>query len=195
MNQKAHYSPIETQHDLQKWVEEHTNALYRRAYAKTGDQTLSEDLVQDTFLAAASAMDTFRGESQPLTWLYSILHRKIADHFRRVYKEKEAQIQNQSSKFDTHFFNTDGHWVMSNAPSTWASNDSLLDNEDFLSTLNKCLEKLPETWKSAVHLKYLDEKKSEHICQELQITTTNYWQMIHRAKLQLRECLELNWFK
>jgi RNA polymerase sigma-70 factor (ECF subfamily) len=39
------------------------------------------------------------------------------------------------------------------------------------------------------------DKKTEEICQELGISTTNYWQMMHRAKLQLRECIDENWFK
>lgn len=39
------------------------------------------------------------------------------------------------------------------------------------------------------------EKKTEIICQELELSTTNYWQIIHRAKLQLRHCLENKWFR
>jgi len=38
------------------------------------------------------------------------------------------------------------------------------------------------------------DMESEEICQELEITPTNYWQIMHRAKLQLRECIENNWF-
>jgi RNA polymerase sigma-70 factor (ECF subfamily) len=41
----------------------------------------------------------------------------------------------------------------------------------------------------------MEEKKGELICQELGITDTNFWQILHRAKLQLRKCIELNWFK
>ena len=54
---------------------------------------------------------------------------------------------------------------------------------------------LPTSWFAAINLKYLEEKKGEIICQELQITPTNFWQILHRAKLQLRKCLEVHWFK
>ena len=38
-------------------------------------------------------------------------------------------------------------------------------------------------------MKYLKEKDSALICQELGITATNYWQQLHRAKLKLRDCI------
>jgi RNA polymerase sigma-70 factor (ECF subfamily) len=38
------------------------------------------------------------------------------------------------------------------------------------------------------------EMSTEEICQELQISTTNCWVLLHRARLALRECLDMNWF-
>lgn len=32
------------------------------------------------------------------------------------------------------------------------------------------------------------------ICKELNVTTTNCWVLLHRARLSLRECLEARWF-
>jgi RNA polymerase sigma-70 factor (ECF subfamily) len=37
------------------------------------------------------------------------------------------------------------------------------------------------------------KKKTEAICQELEITASNYWQIVHRSKLLLKKCLELKW--
>jgi RNA polymerase sigma-70 factor (ECF subfamily) len=52
----------------------------------------------------------------------------------------------------------------------------------------------PKKWNLCVKLKYLSGKRGEEICQELEISTSNYWQIIHRAKLQLRDCVGSNWF-
>ena len=71
----------------------------------------------------------------------------------------------------------------------------LLDNVEFNNILKSCLDKLPEHWQAAVNLKYIEQKKGDVICQELDIAPTNFWQVLHRAKLQLRKCLEINWFK
>ena len=57
------------------------------------------------------------------------------------------------------------------------------------------MDQLPSHWNAAMKLKYLEDKKGELICQELEITPSNFWQVLHRAKLQLRKCLELHWFK
>ncbi|PIY34118.1 MAG: RNA polymerase subunit sigma, partial [Bacteroidetes bacterium CG_4_10_14_3_um_filter_42_6] len=59
----------------------------------------------------------------------------------------------------------------------------------------KCLDALPDRWSLSIKLKYLMEKESEEICQELGVSPTNFWQIMHRAKLQLRDCVENKWFK
>jgi RNA polymerase sigma-70 factor (ECF subfamily) len=38
------------------------------------------------------------------------------------------------------------------------------------------------------------ELDTAQICKELDVTTTNCFVMLHRARLRLRECLEANWF-
>ena len=87
-------------------------------------------------------------------------------------------------------------WITEKSPQAWEESEShLLDDDEFQDILQKCLEALPEKWNLIVKLKYLMSKKGEEICQELDIAPTNYWQMIHRAKLQLRECIETSWFQ
>jgi RNA polymerase sigma-70 factor (ECF subfamily) len=56
--------------------------------------------------------------------------------------------------------------------------------------MEECMNDLPEMEISR-NIKYLSEKKE--ICQELEITTSNYWQIVHRSKLLLKKCLELKW--
>jgi DNA-directed RNA polymerase specialized sigma24 family protein len=53
--------------DIKNWVSEFTDELYKWAYYKTSSSTMAEDLVQDTFLAAAEKMSSFRGDSSPKT--------------------------------------------------------------------------------------------------------------------------------
>ncbi len=37
--------------------------------------------------------------------------------------------------------------------------------------------------------------ETEEICKELEISSSNLWVIIHRARHQLRSCMEKNWFK
>jgi len=41
----------------------------------------------------------------------------------------------------------------------------------------------------------MEEMKGEEVCKELNISSSNLWVMLHRARLQLRDCLEKGWFK
>jgi len=184
--------PSDKSQDLAGWVDSYTTDLFTWALHKTSDEELARDLVQDTFMAAAEKLDGFRGDSSPKTFLFSILNHKIIDYYRKKVN-KPVNMDDQSF---SSVFNTNGEWLGSSKPQEWKESETnLLDDADFQSVLRKCIGNLPENWNACVTLKYLQEKKTEEICQELGITTSNYWQMMHRAKLQLRECIENNWFK
>jgi len=177
---------------LENWVKQFSADLLSWATHKVSDTELAQDLVQDTFLAASEKIESFRGDSSPKTWLFSILNYKIIDHYRAKVKQPERIGDHSLSSF----FTGDGEWLPAKRPGKWDEDENhLLDNEEFNLTLKKCLDALPEKWSLSIKLKYLMSKKGEYICQELCITPTNYWQMLHRAKLQLRECLENSWFK
>lgn len=180
---------MEPAKQITDWVNAYTGDLLRWALTKTSDQELARDLVQETFLAAVQSLDHFKGQSNPKTWLLSILNHKIADHYRKKTPVRMPDDQAFSQYFDSH-----GSWLDSARPHPWNSDEEhLLDNEEFNQVLQRCLDALPEGWSLSIKLKYLSEKKGEEICQELGLSTTNYWQIIHRAKLQLRECIENNW--
>ena len=175
---------------LEELVSLHTESLYSWAFHKTSSPTVAEDLVQDTFLAAAEKIAGFKGNSSSKTWLFSILNHKIIDFYRKKTKQ-QLPFDPQSI---SAYFEEDGSWQQKKRPKKWDENEThLLDDSDFQAILKMCLDALPEKWNLSVKLKYLMSKKGEEICQELGISTTNYWQMIRRAKLQLRECIENKW--
>ena len=179
------------QKSLSYWVDTFTEDLFSWAFQKVSDVELAKDLVQDTFLAASEKIDSFKGDSSPKTWLFSILNHKIIDFYR---KKGNKPISLDSPSF-SKFFTDDGSWHKEKQPNSWDEEDGhLLDNYDFKLILQKCIELLPDKWNSSIKLKYLMNKKSEYICQELDITSSNYWQIMHRAKLQLRDCIDVNWF-
>jgi RNA polymerase sigma-70 factor (ECF subfamily) len=159
---------------------------------KIADSETAKDIVQDTFLAVVKNMDKFNNESNPKTWIFSILNNKITDYYRKKYREPITTDIDSSSTF----FNENGDWITEKQPKDWPGSESnLLDDAAFRHIMNKCIENLPAKWNALVKMKFLDEKETSTICQELEISTTNMWQIMHRAKLKLRECLEINWFK
>lgn len=183
---------------LKSWVGLYSDKMYSWAFYKTGDKESSEDLVQDTFLSAFKSIGKFEGKSDPNTWLFAILNNKIAEHYRKIYRSPVLTNSKTdfSEKIMDTFFDKNEHWLKEERPSNWLDEEShLLDNSDFKSVLEGCMKKLPANWHAALQLKYIEEKKGDIICQELGIAATNFWQILHRAKLQLRKCLDINWFK
>tara|TARA_R110001592_G_scaffold157931_1_gene388834 strand:+ start:1062 stop:1628 length:567 start_codon:yes stop_codon:yes gene_type:complete len=174
------------------WVAEFSDKMFSWAYHKTSNKELAEDLVQETFLSAFKAIDNFKFESQPKTWLFRILNNKIIDHYRKAAKNIEQTTADEilSKKATDNLFDTNEHWV---SDSNWGEDEHLLDNPAFNNVLASCIGKLPDNWRIAVESKYQKDKNAAEICKELNITSSNYWQVIHRAKLQLKICLEQNW--
>lgn len=183
---------MDTKETLKAWVREYTESLYSYAVSKIPDTDIGKDLVQDTFLAAYTGFDSYNGKSNPKTWLMGILKHKIADYYRDAYKNTAYQDSHSSG---SPFFEDTGMWNAKHIPKYFDADSNLLDDEGFLYVLNDCMEKLPKKLNSVVQLKYYTNQSGNQICKDLNISATNFWQILHRAKLRMRECLEINWFK
>ena len=187
----------------QKWIERYSDYLYSFAYARLRKEEVAEDLVQDTFFSALRAQDTFRHTASEKTWLVSILKRKIIDFYRKKSTQNELNVldkpvQTADGTMDHFFDNSEpysGHWTEGAAPKPWRKDfETSVESEQFYDILKGCLTKLPEKTAAAFTMKNMDDLDTEEICKELNITASNYWVMMHRAKLMLRECMEKNWF-
>jgi len=177
----------------QNWVKNYSDMLLRFALLRTNNIDQSKDLVQETFLAGLRNVETFKGDISEKNWLFLILKNKIIDHYRKKASSLIVEIDVLLEK-STDYFDEAGHWKESAFPKEWGVNyDDTVEKEEFYEILNKCMQKLSELIRIVFTMKYLDEKESEEICKELAISSSNYWVIIHRAKLQMRKCLEKNW--
>jgi len=173
--------------DPSNWVDEHGDALFRFAIMRVRDSDLAADLVQDTFLSALKGIDGFRGGSTVRTWLTGILKHKIIDYYRRTKIEVPAS--------DVGPQGTDLDHVESLAPAWKESPSTLVENREFWGVLTSCLDGLPEAHRLAFSMREFDGLSSEEIRKVLEVTPTNLWVMLHRARTKLRRCLETNWFE
>jgi RNA polymerase sigma-70 factor (TIGR02943 family) len=184
-----------------RWVILYGDYLYSLAIMKTGNKETAQDLVQETFLSAIKAKDTFNGLSSEKTWLTAILKNKVIDFYRKkdVLRDADDYLAGTDASFYVTFFDTAeesyGHWRQDAAPKAWAEGaDTPLKRKEFYRILQYCIDKMPSKLVPAFVAKYVDEEDSEKICKELNLSSSNYWVMIHRAKVLMRSCLEKNWF-
>ncbi len=183
----------EKQLQIESWINDYTDEMLSWTKYKISDLESAKDIVQETFLSAFKSINNFKRESNPKTWLFAILNNKIADYYRiRYRKGKDVEYDSLSN-----FFDANGEWIKDKRPKDWNMDfdHNLLDDFEFIEILNYCIKNLPDKFNTVIQMKYYGEKSSKEICQEIGISTTNFWQMMHRAKLRLRDCLENNWFK
>ena len=180
--------------DPRQWVAAHADYLYGYAITRVNDEEQARDLVQDTFLAALQRVDKFEGRSSERTWLTAILKNKIVDVYRKKSSGLKPVTISEPDMEPDNFFGEDGHWLFEHGPKSFGiENEDHLEKKEFQQILQKCLAKLPVLWKAVFTMKHIDDEATETICTEMKVTSANFWVIIHRAKLNLRACLQKNW--
>ncbi len=179
----------------EKWVENYADVMYGYAFKILKNEEESNDMVQDTFLSALKNKSGFLGNSSEKTWLFRILQNKILDLLR---KRTTTRIQKDVDVYDMYFEKTEdyrnGHGNSLYDPKNWVKNaQDTLEKQELYLILHYCIAKLPEKQAQVMQKKFLNDEKSENICQELNISTSNFWALTHRAKISLRACVEKNW--
>ena len=169
--------------------------LLRYARMQLRNSAWAEDAVSETMLAALAKPQAFQGRSQLKTWLVGILKHKIIDGLRQRKREVVLDSGSEDDGFDPleHMaFKADGHFAQ--RPSDWGNPEQDLGSRQFMAVLDACTEKLPPAQARLFLMREWLELSSDDICKELDLTPTNLYVQLHRARLRLRECLELNWF-
>jgi RNA polymerase sigma-70 factor (TIGR02943 family) len=169
--------------------------LMRFARLQLRNDAWAEDAVSETLLAALAKPQAFEARSQLKTWLVGILKHKIIDSMR----QRQREVVLDSGSDDDHTdplehmaFKADGHFA--EQPADWGNPEQDLNSRQFFAILEACTDKLPAVQGRLFLMREWLELSSEEICKELGLTPTNLYVQLHRARLRLRECLELNWF-
>lgn len=168
-------------------------ALLRYARLQIREPALAEDLVQTTLIAGLQSITGFRGDAAPVTWLIGILKRQIIDHYRRSAREVQLPAASDDGDSDLleRLFAEDGHW--STKPAVWEDPEQSLLQEAFLAVLEKCLKGLAGQSGQVFAMREILELEPAEICKDLRLTQSNYWVLMHRARLRLRQCVERGW--
>lgn len=198
MARRTASSPASRLPDPKTWVEEHGNYLFRYALIRVRNETVAEDLVQDTLLAAFQGKERFSGQSTERSWLTGILKHKVLDHFRRQARERTVNADDALPPELEGRFDDLGLWKHDpeTGPADWGANAAVqMERKEFMAALKQCLDKLPPRHADAFVLREIEATDSERIQETLGVSPANFWVLLHRARMQLRLCLEHNWLK
>lgn len=178
--------------DPHKWIDRYSDYLFNFTISRINDKDIAQDIVQDTFFAGLKSMKNFKGEATERTWLISILKRKIIDHYRKINSKKgKAEVR---MGYNSHM-DSEGDWLEEQVSDSSDSNaENTLINEELGSAILECLSKLPDKQAQIFKMKTIQGFDTEVICNELNITASNLWVIIHRARTAMANCLKENWF-
>ncbi|MCH2490584.1 MAG: sigma-70 family RNA polymerase sigma factor [Flavobacteriales bacterium] len=176
--------------DPKHWVSRYADYLYNYTIVRVNDHEVAQDLISETFLAALKSKHNFKGQSTERTWLIAILKRKIIDYYRKINSKK--------GKAEVHINYTDddaeGDWLEERVQDPFdRTAEDTMENEELGIAIMECLDALNEKQATIFKLKTIDNYETEAICNEYNITPSNLWVIIHRARKSLAACLEKNW--
>ena len=178
--------------DTDQWVDLYGDMMYRYTLLRVRNPHEAEEIVQSTFLAALSSLASFEGRSSEKSWLFGILKHKILDHFRFLKKNKiyeSISPEDGEDPMEAAYDSQNGAWMT--PPGSWDLDPpQALENTKLREALNHCLGGLSEKFRHVFVLKEVDGLESDAICKELGIKPTNLWVILHRARNQLKLCLE-----
>jgi RNA polymerase sigma-70 factor (ECF subfamily) len=173
------------------WVETHSDYLFNFAIGQVRDAGVAEDLVQETFLAALKSQNGFSGRSSERTWLVGILRHKICDHLRKTCRERARRVDCASATGETS--GEDSMLWLHDVAAESQSPDRRIELHEFRENLELALGKLPPRIAQVFQLYEIEERPNNEVCMGLNISESNLWVMLHRARKQLREELRCWW--
>ena len=174
------------------WVDTHADYLFNFAIGQVRDAGIAEDLVQETFLAAVKSCEKFGGQSSERTWLVGILRHKIYDHLRKTCRERAVRHDptpdNDPESWEESILWLHDVLVEAQLPSR------RIELAEFRQNLEAALGTLPPRIAQVFQLYEIEERPNREVCAQMNISESNLWVMLHRARKQLREQLGGWWF-
>jgi RNA polymerase sigma-70 factor (TIGR02943 family) len=189
MNQTI-FEPVNTV--AENWVETHGDYLFNFALGQVRDTGIAEDLVQETFLAAVKAQQNFSGRSSERTWLVGILRHKLYDHLRKTCRERAVRVDPLPASDDDAAFEDSMAWIHQMAAEA-TSPSRRIELAEFREQLELAMGKLPPRIAQVFQLYSIEERPNQEVCEQLNISESNLWVMLHRARKQLRSELDKWW--
>ena len=136
--------------------------------------------------------ERYDGKTPVRYWLRGILRHKVVDYIRKASREVAVDDTENSEILDSFRFKAMG--IHDSNPPDWKFDPkNAFERKEFMQVFYDCLSGLNDSMGQAFALRELEGLSTEEICKKLKLTPNNLWVILHRARKQLKSCLELNW--
>ena len=180
-------------------VTQHHSALTRMAMGYVADREVAEEVVQDTWMAVIESLNRFEGRSSLRTWICGILIHKAKDRGVRekrhtTFSAFESYDDENEEAVDPSRFQQSGewagHWAFPPQPWDDQTPETLLASKQAVDCMQRAIEALPATLKEVLILRDVEGVEAKEVCEMLNITETNLYVRLHRARERVRVAVE-----
>jgi RNA polymerase sigma-70 factor, ECF subfamily len=144
----------------------------------------AQDAVQEAFASAFRALDKFNGDSLLSTWLHRIVVNATLVQLRSKRRRGEQPIETFLPRFDQ-----DGEWIDEQVTWTNAA-ETILESRDSREMVRRCIERLPEKYRSVLLLRDIEELDTDESARFLAVSANTVKVRLHRARQALKTLIE-----
>lgn len=190
------HEEIEDQLHNPAFLQDLRQQMIKFAFLQLSSLPQAEDVVQEALTSAFQHLDSFKGRAAFKTWVFAILKNKIIDVIRQksrlvamteLFKDEESELSIDA------LFDASGHWHKYEAPQAWQSPEEMMEQADFWIIFEACLNHLPAKYAQVFMMREVIELSSNEICSKLELSISNFNELMYRSRTRLRECLENKW--
>jgi RNA polymerase sigma-70 factor, ECF subfamily len=153
-------------------VRQYWRKVFNVAYKFVGRHDEAEDLAQDIFLKVFKSLDTFDRRANFQTWLISVSRNLCIDHYRSVRKERET-------------INRDVNASELSPASPDEGPVAAIEQRDRVMLLRQALAALPESLRTAVLMRDIQERSYQEIADTLRLPEGTVKSRINRGRTEL----------
>jgi RNA polymerase sigma-70 factor, ECF subfamily len=162
-------------------IQQYEKAVFNFAYRLTSHYDDANDIAQDAFIRAFSAIHSFRGDASFTTWLFRITTNVFLDE----RKKRKAHPVQSLDEFVQHEESNLTRQVEDHAPGP----EELTTDKERLAVLNRAIHQLPEYQRSMVVMYHLEQKAYEEIAEIMEVPIGTVKSRLNRARIALKELL------
>ena len=167
-------------------VDRYGERIFRVARRMMGNDADAEDVTQNVLLKLLQRASSFRGESQPMGWIYRIAVNESREVYRRRGRRPTVSMDSLPLELD-ETEHLHGVRDFSSRP------DRGLHATEVEEAVRAAVEELPDGYREAVILTDLEGMSYKESAEALDLTLGGFKTRLHRARLHLRRRLEQFW--
>jgi RNA polymerase sigma-70 factor, ECF subfamily len=167
----------------EEMVRRHLPRMLATARRVLGNEEDARDAIQDAFLSAFRALDSFEGQSRLSTWLHRIAVNAALMKLRSKRRRPERPITDLLPRFTE-----DGHQAEPAAP--WPGALQMLVAEETRAAVRQAIDQLPEGYRTVLVLRDIEGMDTEETARQLEVGEGVVKTRLHRARQALRALLD-----